>query len=130
MPINKRHPLDSLLDALRRYPLAVRSAITVEYTLLAGINDSPATARELARKLRGLRCKINLIPMNPVAGTPLHAPEAWIVDAFQRELRAAGRDVFVRKQRGDDIAAACGQLALSGERRKLPVWGSRATNNR
>jgi 23S rRNA (adenine2503-C2)-methyltransferase len=127
MPINRRHPLASVLAALRRYPLQGRSAITVEYTLLAGINDSPPAARQLARVLRGLRCKINLIPMNPVAGTSLHAPTAEVVDAFQRELRAAGREVFVRKQRGDDIAAACGQLALAGERRKLPVWRAPAT---
>jgi 23S rRNA (adenine2503-C2)-methyltransferase len=122
MPINKRHPLPELLASLRRYPLLGRNAITIEYTLLRDINDAPAHARELARILRGLRCKINLIPMNPVDGTPLNAPTPVVVDAFQRELRAAGLEVFVRKQRGDDIAAACGQLALHGEHRKLPVW--------
>jgi 23S rRNA (adenine2503-C2)-methyltransferase len=122
MPINKRHPLPELLASLRRYPLLGRNVITVEYTLLRDINDAPAHARELARMLRGLRCKINLIPMNPVEGTPLRAPPPVVVDAFQRELQAGGLEVFVRKQRGDDIAAACGQLALQGERRKLAVW--------
>jgi 23S rRNA (adenine2503-C2)-methyltransferase len=122
MPINKRHPLASLLGALRRYPARARNILTVEYTLLQGVNDSLAQARELARLLRGLRCKVNLIPMNPVDGTPLQAPAPAVVAAFQRELRSAGLEVFVRKQRGDDIAAACGQLALKGERRKLPVW--------
>lgn len=127
MPINKRHPLGELLAALARYPLRPRRSITVEYTLLEGINDTPQNARELARALRPIRCKINLIPMNPVAGTPLRAPSPAAVDAFQAQLRAAGLEVFVRKQRGDDIAAACGQLALQGERRKLPVWGQSAS---
>jgi 23S rRNA (adenine2503-C2)-methyltransferase len=127
MPINKRHPLPELLATLRRYPLPGRNLITIEYTLLRDINDAPAHARELARMLRGLRCKVNLIPMNPVDGSPLNAPALLVVEAFQRALRAAGLEVFVRKQRGDDIAAACGQLALQGERRKLPVWSGSAS---
>jgi 23S rRNA (adenine2503-C2)-methyltransferase len=118
MPINKRHPLGELMAALRRYPLGARRVLTVEYTLIDGVNDSPQAARDLTRLLRGLRAKINLIPMNPVAGTELRAPRAAAVDAFQRALVGAGLDVFVRKQRGDDIAAACGQLALRGELRK------------
>jgi 23S rRNA (adenine2503-C2)-methyltransferase len=119
MPINKRHPLSELLPVLRRYPLPPRRMITVEYTLLAGINDSLADARELCALLRGLRAKVNLIPMNPVDGTQLRAPEPHIVDAFQRVLEAQGVPVFVRRRRGDDIAAACGQLALLGERAKV-----------
>jgi 23S rRNA (adenine2503-C2)-methyltransferase len=118
MPINQRHPLDELLAALRRYPLGARRALTIEYTLIAGVNDSEGDARALARKLRGLRAKVNLIPMNPVSDTELRAPSAATVDVFQRALVAEGLDVFVRRQRGDDIAAACGQLALKGERRK------------
>jgi 23S rRNA (adenine2503-C2)-methyltransferase len=119
MPINRRHPLGELLPALRRYPLPPRRLMTVEYTLLAGINDSPADARELALRLRGLRAKVNLIPMNPVDGTNLRAPEPAVVDAFQRVLEQNGLSVFVRRRRGDDIAAACGQLALLGERAKV-----------
>jgi 23S rRNA (adenine2503-C2)-methyltransferase len=118
MPINKRHPLGELLAALRRYPLGVRRTLTIEYTLIDGVNDSPSAARDLARLLRGLRAKVNLIPMNPVAGSELRMPSAAAVDAFQRALVGAGLDVFVRRQRGDDIAAACGQLALVGELRK------------
>jgi 23S rRNA (adenine2503-C2)-methyltransferase len=118
MPINQRHPLDQLLAALRRYPLGARRSLTIEYTLIAGVNDSTDDARALARKLRGLRVKVNLIPMNPVSDTELRAPSAAAVDVFQRALVAEGLDVFVRRQRGDDIAAACGQLALKGERRK------------
>jgi 23S rRNA (adenine2503-C2)-methyltransferase len=121
MPVNKRHPLRELLAALRRYPLPVRRSLTIEYTLIDGVNDQPAAARELARKLNGLRVKINLIPMNAVPGTTLSAPAVQVVDAFQAELRSAGLEVFLRKRRGDDIAAACGQLALHGERRKLRV---------
>ena len=118
MPVNKRHPLPELLASLRRYPLPGRRVLTVEYTLIAGVNDGVEHARALLRLLRGLRAKVNLIPMNPVGGSALRAPDAAVVDAFQRVLVSAGLPVFVRKQRGDDIAAACGQLALAGERRK------------
>jgi 23S rRNA (adenine2503-C2)-methyltransferase len=119
MPINKRHPVAHLLAALRRYPLPPRRLLTIEYTLIAGVNDSVREARELTRLLRDLRVKVNLIPMNAVAGTELRAPESTTVDAFQRELQAQGIEVFVRKRKGDDIAAACGQLALHGELRKV-----------
>ncbi len=121
MPVNRRHPLAELLSALRAYPLPPRRALTIEYTLIDGVNDRLADARALARLLRGLRVKLNLIPMNPVAGSALAAPPVAAVDAFQRELEARGLPVFVRRRRGDDIAAACGQLALHGERRKVRV---------
>ena len=119
MPVNRRHPLAELTAALRRYPLPPRRAITIEYTLLEGQNDSPEHARALAARLRGLRAKVNLIPMNTVRGTTLHAPPSAAVDAFQQALRAHGLDVFVRRRKGDDIAAACGQLALLGAPRKV-----------
>ncbi len=121
MPINKKYPLADLLDALRRYPLPKRRRITIEYTLIAGVNASPADARELARVLRGLPSKVNLIPMNAVDGNPLAAPDWPTVDAFQEVLRAGGVPSFVRRRKGDDIAAACGQLALRGEKRKIKV---------
>ena len=119
MPINKRYPLADLLAALRRYPVPPHRCMTIEYTLMRGINDSIRDASMLARAVHGLRVKVNLIPMNPVAGTSLVAPEPSTVDAFQQALVAHGLDVFVRRQRGDDIAAACGQLALAGEARKV-----------
>jgi 23S rRNA (adenine2503-C2)-methyltransferase len=124
MPINKRYPLRELMAALERYPLSPRRRITIEYTLIKGVNDSDAEARALVRLLRKIRCKVNLIPMNPVAGTPFEMPSAARVDAFQSILWNDGIGVFVRKQRGDDIAAACGQLALQGElarKRRLPM---------
>lgn len=126
MPVNRRHPIAELMAALRRYPLPPRRLLTIEYTLMAGVNDSRAAARELSRLLRGLRAKVNLIPMNPVAGTDLRAPEPAAVDSFQRELQAQGVEVFVRKRKGDDIAAACGQLALQGELRKVRTAPGRA----
>jgi 23S rRNA (adenine2503-C2)-methyltransferase len=118
VPMNRRFPVKEVLDAVRAYPLPKRRRVTIEYILIAGVNDAPSHAAELARTLRGLRVKVNLIPMNPVADTELRAPSAAAVDAFQRALTSAGLDVFVRRQRGDDIAAACGQLALKGEPRK------------
>jgi 23S rRNA (adenine2503-C2)-methyltransferase len=124
MPVNKRHPLAELLEALRAYPLPPRRAITIEYTLIEGVNAALADARELARLLRGLRVKLNLIPMNQVEGSALRAPAPQVVDAFQNELRGAGFDVFVRRRRGDDIAAACGQLALRGEPRRRKAFGA------
>jgi len=126
MPINKRYPLTALMPVLRTYPLARRRRITVEYILLRGINDQREHAKALARLLEGVPSKINLIPMNPVEGAPYARPRAEDVLAFQTYLRGAGYPVFVRKTRGDDIDAACGQLALQGAspvRRSLPVFG-------
>lgn len=125
MPINRRYPLDALMAALRRYPLARRRRITIEYTLIDGVNDSAAHAKALASLLRGLPTKVNLIPMNPVDGAPYRSPSRDAVMEFQTRLRDAGYAVFVRKTRGDDIDAACGQLALKGAapvKRALPVF--------
>ncbi|MBL8600462.1 MAG: 23S rRNA (adenine(2503)-C(2))-methyltransferase RlmN [Myxococcales bacterium] len=125
MPINRKYPLSELIPALRRYPLARRRRITVEYTLLKGVNDQREHARALARLLAGIPTKLNLIPMNPIEGAPYEKPEHQDVLDFQGILRAAGYSVFIRKTRGDDIDAACGQLALQGARavkRSLPVF--------
>jgi 23S rRNA (adenine2503-C2)-methyltransferase len=119
MPVNKKYPLSELVAAIRRYPVPRRRRLTIEYTLVRDINDSQNAAHELARLLNGLRAKVNLIPMNPVAGAGLSAPDDDVVDRFQRVLRDAGIDTFLRKRKGDDIAAACGQLALHGESRKV-----------
>ncbi len=111
MPINKRYPLDQLLEACRTYPMRKRKRIMFEYLLLDGINDSLAEARQLARILRGIPCKINLLAFNECEGVPFHStPESRIL-AFQDILRAAHYSVFIRSSRGADIAAACGQLA-------------------
>jgi 23S rRNA (adenine2503-C2)-methyltransferase len=119
MPINKKYPLPELVAAIRRYPLPRRRRLTIEYTLVGGVNDSREAAKALARLLHGIRCKVNLIPMNPVPDAGLAAPSDDVVEAFQRVLRDEGIDTFLRKRRGDDIAAACGQLALHGETRKV-----------
>ncbi|MFO0681360.1 MAG: 23S rRNA (adenine(2503)-C(2))-methyltransferase RlmN [Sandaracinus sp.] len=121
MPINKKYPLAELLAALERYPLPKRRRITIEYTLIAGVNASRADALELARILRRVPSKVNLIPMNAVAENPLGAPDWDVVDAFQEALRERGVPSFVRRRKGDDIAAACGQLALQGEKKKIRV---------
>ena len=114
MPINKKYPLRELVAALKKYPLPPRRRITVEYTLVHGENDSDDDARRLIKLVRDLKVKINLIPMNPVAGSPLSSPQMQRVFAFQEQLAATGLSVFVRRRRGDDVAAACGQLALAG----------------
>lgn len=113
IPMNRRYPIEELMAALRRYPLPRRRRITIEYTLIRGRNDSEADARRLCQVLRGLPVKVNLIPMNPVQGSGLSAPDAPWVERFQRMLADAGYSCFVRKRRGDEVDAACGQLALT-----------------
>jgi 23S rRNA (adenine2503-C2)-methyltransferase len=119
MPINKKYPLAELVLALKRYPLPKRKRITIEYTLVLGKNDDPAEAKKLAKLLRGIPVKINLIPMNPIELSTLGPPDHGRVAAFQRVLIDAGYSCFVRRRRGDDVAAACGQLALSGAKPKV-----------
>ncbi len=121
MPINKKHPLPELMEALRRYPLPKRRRITIEYTLIRGFNASPTDAKKLSELLRGLPVKVNLIPLNRVEGNPLEPPSWDDVDAFQAVLRDRGVANFVRRRKGDDIAAACGQLALRNEPKKIRV---------
>lgn len=119
MPINRKYPLADLLAALRAYPMPKRRRITIEYTLVAGKNDGLDQAQKLLGLLRGLRVKVNLIPMNPIAASPLGPSEWGRVLAFQRVLTDAGISCFVRRRRGDDVAAACGQLALLGAKPKV-----------
>jgi len=121
MPINRKHAIGELMECLRRYPMPPRRRITIEYTLIAGKNDDPRDATALAKLLEGIPVKVNLIPMNPVEGSPLSSPGMRSVEAFQSRLHAAGIPAFIRRTRGDDIAAACGQLALHGEKRKIRV---------
>lgn len=118
MPVNRKHGLQQLTNALRRYPLSKRQRITIEYTLIQGVNDSVQDAIEMTELLRGIPVKINLIPMNPISGSDLRAPQDSHVTRFQDELSRRGFSVFIRKTRGDDVAAACGQLAFHGESRR------------
>jgi 23S rRNA (adenine2503-C2)-methyltransferase len=126
MPINRRYPLGELMTALRAYPLPKRRRITVEYTLVEGRNDSEEEARRVGRLLRGLPVKINLIPMNPIEASALGPPSGSRVGAFQQVLIDAGYSCFVRRRRGDDVSAACGQLVLLGAKPK--VRGFRAAD--
>jgi 23S rRNA (adenine2503-C2)-methyltransferase len=121
MPINKKYPLAELMAALRAYPLPRRRRITIEYTLVAGRNDAPEEAKKLASLLRGLPVKVNLIPMNPIEASTLGPPDLSGVLAFQRILCDAGYSCFIRRRRGDDVSAACGQLALLGAKPKVRV---------
>jgi 23S rRNA (adenine2503-C2)-methyltransferase len=122
MPINKKHPLAELMAALRRYPLPKRRRITIEYTLVAGQNDAHEDAKRLVGLLRGIPVKVNLIPMNPIQTSTLEPPRGPRVLEFQRVLLDAGYSCFIRRRRGDDVDAACGQLALLGAkpRPKIP----------
>jgi len=115
MPMNDRYPIAELMAALHAYPLPRRRRITIEYTLIDGVNDAAEHARELSQLLRGLPVKINLIPMNPVHGSEFCAPKPEQVTRFQNILADAGYSCFVRTRRGDEVDAACGQLALSDE---------------
>lgn len=110
MPINKKWPLATLIDAMRNYPLPPRRRITVEYVLLGDINDTPEDARRLVKLMQGLAVKVNLLPLNPHDRTPFAPPPWRRVERFQQILRQAGLNALLRTPRGQDIAAACGQL--------------------
>lgn len=112
MPINRKHPLSDLMAACKRYLAhAPRDYITFEYILLGGVNDRLEHAKALAKLVRGVSCKFNLIPFNPFPDSDLRKPESKDVKAFQDYLMGQGIVTTVRKTRGDDIDAACGQLA-------------------
>jgi 23S rRNA (adenine2503-C2)-methyltransferase len=111
MPINDRYSIDDLLTACRDFPMPKRKRIMFEYILLKGINDSNHDARELARKLKGIPCKINLLPYNESPALPYQNPGMERLMAFQKILLDAHFTVFIRNSRGSDISAACGQLA-------------------
>ena len=111
MPINRKYPLEVLLDACRRYPLRTREYFTFEYVLLGGVNDSPEDARRVVRLLAHIRAKVNLIPWNP-GNLPFRAPTPESIEEFHRILMEKGMPAFIRYSRGQDVFAACGQLAL------------------
>lgn len=112
VPLNRKYPITELLDACNRYVegLGERRVLTMEYTLLKGVNDGIGHARELAELLRPVRCKINLIPFNPFPASGFERPDDGAVRAFQKYLMNAGLPAMLRTTRGDDIDAACGQL--------------------
>ena len=110
LPKVKTVPIDEVLSALREYPLPRRRRITIEYVLVAGVNDAESQAKELSRRLAGLRVKVNLIPFNPHDACDLSPPSREQVERFQRVLVARGLTAIVRRERGVDIGAACGQL--------------------
>src|ERR1700751_557758 len=121
MPLNKKWNLEVLMAAAKAYPLRTREWITFEYVLLGGVNDAPDNAKEVAELLRGVRCKVNLIALNPGPGIDFTTPDAERVTAFQNVLRQAGIPAFVRRPRGRDIYAACGQLKRTVEIATAPA---------
>lgn len=110
MPVNRRYPLKDLLAACRHYPLEPRRRITFEYVLLKNVNDSVNDASRLAKLIRGIKCKVNLIPFNPFPGSEFERPEDAAVRQFQKVLLDLHYTAPVRESRGTDISAACGQL--------------------
>jgi 23S rRNA (adenine2503-C2)-methyltransferase len=115
MPLNRKWNLRELMDAARAFPLRPRERLTFEYVLLDGVNDAPENARELAELVRGVKAKINLIALNAGVELSFRTPSKERVAEFQRILMAADIPAFVRRPRGRDIFAACGQLKRTGE---------------
>ncbi len=114
VPPNRKYPLASILESCARFPLKKRSRITFEYVLLNEVNDTPDDARRLSRLLAGIRAKVNLIPLNPAPGIPFERPSDERVSRFAEILADRHLTVSVRKSRGRDIRAACGQLIAEG----------------
>lgn len=124
MPVNKRFDISELLAALKEFPLDRGRRITFEYVLLAGVNDTPADAKRVAALLQGIPSKLNIIPWNPHEGAPYKRPSDEAISRFQHTAKAAGVATYLRTPRGDDIAAACGQLANKASvANGLPVVG-------
>ncbi|HEY7556733.1 MAG TPA: 23S rRNA (adenine(2503)-C(2))-methyltransferase RlmN [Candidatus Binatia bacterium] len=128
LPVNRKYCLTELMDCCRALPIPRRKRITFEYVLLGGVNDSMQCADELYRLLSGIRCKVNLIPFNPHPGSIFQRPAGASVEAFQQALHQRGVQVNLRRPRGDDIAAACGQLQgeEQGKLRARPTMAAEA----
>ena len=120
VPINRKYGIEELLEACRRFPVKRRERITFEYVLLKDVNDSPEDARRLVRLLGGIKAKVNLLPLNEAAGIPFERPSDAAVNRFARTLSERGVTVSVRKSRGRDIRAACGQLITESARGPAP----------
>ncbi|MGE3509333.1 MAG: 23S rRNA (adenine(2503)-C(2))-methyltransferase RlmN [Vicinamibacterales bacterium] len=117
VPVNRKYGIAEVVEACRRFPVKRHGRITFEYVLLAGVNDAPEDARRLAKLLAGVKGKVNIIPLNPAAGIPFERPTDEAIDRFARALAERGVLVSVRKSRGRDIRAACGQLIVEGQKR-------------
>ncbi len=131
VPLNRRFPLDTLLGTLRRLPrLSRRHPVFFEYTLIEGVNDSAADARALVERLRGIPSKVNLIPMNPHADSPYRPPSPEVASRFMGVLVRGGLTPTLRRSRGGDIDAACGQLAARGRRGAQAAAGGRPKPSR
>jgi len=115
MPVNRTYGVDEVLAACRAYPLSKRQVIFIEYLLIEGLNDTADDARNLAGKLQGLRCRINLLQYNESPSLPYRCSPQESIVAFQNILHDSGLRTLVRNSRGSDICAACGQLAASGQ---------------
>jgi 23S rRNA (adenine2503-C2)-methyltransferase len=120
VPINRKYGIEELLNTCRRFPLKRRERITFEYVMLKDVNDTPEDARRLARLLTGIKSKVNLLPLNEAAGIPFERPSDAAVDRFARILAERGVTVSVRKSRGRDIRAACGQLITESSKDPAP----------
>jgi 23S rRNA (adenine2503-C2)-methyltransferase len=123
VPINRKYGIEELLGVCRRFPLKRRERITFEYVMLKDVNDGPADAGRLVRLLNGIKAKVNLLPLNEAAGIPFERPSDEAVNRFARILAERGVTVSVRKSRGRDIRAACGQLIT--ESSPVPAPGKR-----
>ena len=119
MPINRKYPLDALIQACRDYPLDAGRRITFEYVMLKGVNDSDADAHNLVTLLADIPCKVNIIPFNPWPGSGYECSSRNRIYAFANILKSAGLDAPIRKTRGEDILAACGQLKSNSTRDKV-----------
>ena len=120
MPVNRKYPLEQLMDCCRALPIPRRKRITFEYVLLHGINDSKADASALCQLLQGVRCKVNLIPFNPHPGSVYQRPDDANIQEFQDVLHLHGLQTNIRRPRGDDVQAACGQLQGEALQRPEP----------
>ena len=114
VPLNKKYSMQDVVDACKRFPLKKRSRIMFEYVMLAGVNDSPQDARRLVKVLAGVKAKVNLLPLNAAPGIPFERPSDETINTFAKILADRGMAVSVRKSRGRDIRAACGQLIVEG----------------
>lgn len=116
MPMNKAYPIEELLGALREYPSDKRKQITIEYVMLSGVNDRPEDLSRLPKLLKGIQAKVNLIPYNENAGLGFKSPSRDWISTWQNQLKSKGLEVTVRWSKGQDISAACGQLATASVR--------------
>jgi 23S rRNA (adenine2503-C2)-methyltransferase len=119
MPINNKYPLADLMQACRNYPLDARRRITFEYVMLKGVNDSDDDAHNLVTLLGNIPSKVNIIPFNPWPGAEYECSSRDRIEAFAKIIQDAGIDSPIRKTRGEDILAACGQLKSASERIKV-----------